>query len=186
MGQEVVAVKGEVSQSEMDVALRVGSVDQFFAKYDEVQSNGGPSVEKFVDCPENKVLLGWGGRVDGDGNFTDIKIACGLVHLYYGLIKSYHPSATTSAEKFVEADPDNVVVGVGGVVNGNNLARAVIKQCPWDKRSMTVNPALCTYKSSDGSTTTERFMDIHNLVDPARRPWTVLTGMGATAGSEVL
>ena len=173
--------------ADVDVTTQaIGEGQAFNSIFDLSCQRNGPCntpgivrTEAFTECPTNFFVFGFGARVDSKGNFTGVKLGCGSAD--YVVTRS-----GAGEEKIVSADPGQVVVGVGGIVTGNDLTRAVIRQCPFNFESHRVATGeLCSLKSEPfGSSSTELFLDSHfGVADPSNR---VVVGVGLTASGDNL
>lgn len=186
------AAEGELSSpsGELSYGLREMQNSTYFQMHVERQSNAGSGVERFVDCSENGLLTGFGGRVNGDGNFTHITAYCRDITSNGTLGAEYSRAPWgISEESVVKADPGYVAVGIAGAVDGNNLVNAAIRQCKWDGSTFRVIPATCEMKHSNKTTEkVELYYSIHEHVmySAPYFPEAALQGVGLTAGSEAL
>jgi hypothetical protein len=83
---------------------------------------GQTSTERYVQLPHGYVMTGVGGRVDGNGNFTDMTIEGrelrtdgtlgGRERFAHGRLNVY--------EAFAQTDGDYVIIGIGGRISGGN------------------------------------------------------------------
>jgi hypothetical protein len=158
--------------------------------------DSGPT-ERYASCFEDQVLVGMGGRVDGNGNFTDFSVWCRDV-VNGTLVTSggdqLHWNGGTSTEVMVKADLGWVVVGAAANVGNNNLEMVAVRQCPWgapgsNRVGVTNSSEVCQWKTNTGSRSisapnAERVTDSHAGQPIPSRQVRVMRGAGMTAVEE--
>lgn len=157
--------------------------EALFESTSYASSNGAAEVERFAECGENEILTGLGARAVS-GNVTDLTIYCREI-LDDGQLsedESRYVEGGSSEEQRLEVDDGQVAVGVGSIVSHDNVARLVLKQCPWLAESRTVDVAQCSETSTaSGTFSAEAFIDAHGSASSEQKPRVVLAGAGLTS-----
>lgn len=157
--------------------------EAIFESITYASSNGVPDVERFAECGENEVLTGLGARAV-DGNVTDLTVYCREI-LDDGQLsedESRYVEGGPSEEQRLKVDDGQVAVGVGSIVSHDNVARLVLKQCPWVPESRNVDVAQCSETSTvSGTFSAEAFIDAQGSASSAQKPHVVLAGAGLTS-----
>jgi hypothetical protein len=151
------------------------------------------------------LVTGFSGRVDSNSNFTDVAVYCSTMSsgLWAGSRTSV-PNPVGLEEKQLLAADGFAIVGIGGIVSNNNLARIVAWQCQWDSTTHALRfdtaGLHCGWASTDGVNSTEKFLSSHaggdnsfpkdSYTKPApsdfERSHAALRGIGMTASNDNL
>ncbi len=143
---------------------------------------GVNSVERYLDCPPDRLLSGIAGRVFRD-NLKDLTIYCRTINADGSLSTFEQPQwfEQNNEEQNVHSANNQAIIGAGVVVSKDNVRRLVINICPWIPSQLRVDINNCTLKSSDGITQTEKFVNVHTGLSQNDARRTVATGFGFTS-----